>query len=301
MEMVLSCLRVLRHHGVIALVDMFFFTNRYECTDVAAAFLEERNPRLLNAAVNFVMHQFNHSAHLSPSHLSASSDGHHEHGKAIPSSLSDLQRKPSAVSTLSPRPEERDNSGSSYRLAGTASQGSHDFLQTYRRAEFEAVKLALMELYCKCNRNESIGEFWVDLLAENGGPARSTIDWKKMFQMIDHRRFASFGVVHGLLRRIHDFPLLIDGRVTDSDEDLHELCDSLIDEELVITRDRNGRGTSRHRPYEDERRLSMRIAAMMDGRHCDDELVCAFEKPFQELLDMMKDYRVTHVYAPSAP
>lgn len=39
MEMVRACLRVLKHHGVIALVDMFFYTNRYEFTERATAML----------------------------------------------------------------------------------------------------------------------------------------------------------------------------------------------------------------------------------------------------------------------
>jgi hypothetical protein len=31
-EMVRACLRVLKHHNVVALVDMFFYSNRYEPT-----------------------------------------------------------------------------------------------------------------------------------------------------------------------------------------------------------------------------------------------------------------------------
>ena len=37
LELVLACLRALRHHGVISVVDIFLYTNRYECTERAAA------------------------------------------------------------------------------------------------------------------------------------------------------------------------------------------------------------------------------------------------------------------------
>ena len=52
MEMVRACLRVLSHHGVIALVDMFFYSNRYECTEkVASLFSENDKGKLLQKAI----------------------------------------------------------------------------------------------------------------------------------------------------------------------------------------------------------------------------------------------------------
>ena len=48
LEMVRACLRVLKHHGVIALVDMFCYSNRYERTEKVA------DSKLLGEAAEFV-------------------------------------------------------------------------------------------------------------------------------------------------------------------------------------------------------------------------------------------------------
>jgi hypothetical protein len=47
--MVRACLRVLKHHGVVALVDMFCYTNRYEVTERVIG------SELLNDAAEFVI------------------------------------------------------------------------------------------------------------------------------------------------------------------------------------------------------------------------------------------------------
>lgn len=55
LEMVLACLRVLKHHGVVHVVDMFMYTNRYEFTEKATAMLAGKEDRLLQEAVAFCM------------------------------------------------------------------------------------------------------------------------------------------------------------------------------------------------------------------------------------------------------
>ena len=54
MEMVRACLRVLKHHGVLAFVDIFCYGNIYECTPLASAMMAGRHPKLLNAAIQFI-------------------------------------------------------------------------------------------------------------------------------------------------------------------------------------------------------------------------------------------------------
>ena len=49
-EMVRACLRVLRHHGVLALVDVFKYSNVYECTPLATSMLSGGQEELLNEA-----------------------------------------------------------------------------------------------------------------------------------------------------------------------------------------------------------------------------------------------------------
>lgn len=53
-EMVRACLRVLRHHGVLALVDVFKYSNVYECTPLATSMLSGGQEELLNEAFHFV-------------------------------------------------------------------------------------------------------------------------------------------------------------------------------------------------------------------------------------------------------
>ena len=42
-----------------------------------------------------------------------------------------------------------------------------------------------------------------------------SIDWKEAFNFFDHRRFVTFGVIHGLIRRIHEFPIAIKSEIRD--------------------------------------------------------------------------------------
>jgi len=48
------------------------------------------------------------------------------------------------------------------------------------------------------------------------------IDWKKAFHCFDHRRLVTFGVLHGLIKRVHRFPLAYEVRQgsENSDEEL---------------------------------------------------------------------------------
>ena len=64
MEMVQACLRVLRHHGVIALVDMFFFSNHYECTE-KAAFMISHSP--MDVGPGFITRPFGLGRHYTSS------------------------------------------------------------------------------------------------------------------------------------------------------------------------------------------------------------------------------------------
>ena len=55
LDMVLACLRVLMHHGVLALVDVFRYENTYECTPRAASLLAGEQAELLDEAYSFVI------------------------------------------------------------------------------------------------------------------------------------------------------------------------------------------------------------------------------------------------------
>ena len=294
MEMVLSCLRVLLHHGVIALVDMFFFSNRYECTEAASSLLRQGSS-LLEAAALFVSHTSHEQQ--SPFTLSVASSGHPEHStdKACSSPSS---REHHVDERMASFHAEQDAGRRSDRVDdvtnGSLGSRTHHEPDRRRTAHFGEVKSALRELYLMCQRGASIGDIWIKVLTSDPPRTRSAIDWKYMFQTIDNRRFTSFGIVHGLIRRVHVFPLLLDTNITDSQR--HRLLNREADAKDGLL----GQNRRRQWPQADEEQsLRLRVAKMMDGQHCDDELVCTFDKPLSELSGMMEDQTVVYVLAPS--
>ena len=56
---------MLKHHGVIELMDMFFYSNRYEFTERAAAMLAGKEPKLLEEAIDYTAHCHQRSASIS--------------------------------------------------------------------------------------------------------------------------------------------------------------------------------------------------------------------------------------------
>lgn len=382
MEMVRACLRVLKHHEVIALVDMFFYSNRYECTDRAAAMLAGKEPRLLQDAFDFVVKH--HNLEYQSSH-GGLSDSNHSAGILNPTSSSNHERPFSPNQTFStsfpPLASSIPGSvrGSSPKVGSVAASHEVHANGTLRR-EQKKMKAALAELYCSCNRKVSFGELWIAKTTElkptapvsvkngdggavledaNGshltstaksldgragrslpddeglwsssnrrkatgldpmspheanqsfqraGDLKGTIDWKEVFQYFDHRRFAIFGIVHGLLRRVHNYPLVYDmGGTTNNDtqnsavpqgferrsQNSHATFgnESVKKSSKVSLQDRRGSSTgsrTKRESNEDLTDLVSQLVLSMDGITCDDELVCMFEKPLEKLLDLVK-------------
>lgn len=214
LEMVRACLRVLKYHGVIKMVDMFFFSNRYESTRKAASLLSGQNPKLLEEAVEYVVKQ---------------------------SSYVGADNSPSLASR---------NEFGSYR--------SKDHSMTLKsRPDHLEIKEAVAELFSVLRRKQSIQNVWTMLLARENAP----IDWLKIYDMIDHRRFVAFGQINGLLRRIHLFPMRISPVETP---------------EIKTERDR--------------------VLSLMDGKTCDDAICCILKCSIGEALsfllpnDVVKNY-----------
>mmetsp|Transcript_10131 Transcript_10131/g.16596 ORF Transcript_10131/g.16596 Transcript_10131/m.16596 type:complete len:289 (-) Transcript_10131:73-939(-) len=95
------------------------------------------------------------------------------------------------------------------------------------------MKKALAQLYSSCSRNQSFGEMLLAKIENQTDPSPSvdhvndnvkngnqqhgtkgdkvvndtSIDWKMVFDYFDHRRLITFGLVRGLIRRVHQYPL----------------------------------------------------------------------------------------------
>jgi Nitrogen permease regulator 2 len=415
MELVRACLRVLKHHDVIALVDMFYYTNRYECTENASLLLlpsQHNNSTgsnnrisnlLLEEAVRYVFrgnHENQQSNEGSCSIGEAFKQKHHNSPLIHPSTSPILSltllhnsgvahHRPSYGSPLTPPTaiyERTTNNTRSGFIAGqshgnnsnTHSQQQSASFRTNHfdmpdvakyRTDYNEIKQAIAELYCSCNRGISIGKLLLDRIASkvnkntnnrnSNGDSKiqfEQIDWVKICPLIDFRRFTSFGIVYGLLNRVHCYPLLVsdegDRTVSSNDASPKSMAaagsrrtdsalnraNSLGPSKIVgnpstssamsvsrlfslraahYLRNTN-RGVSmiggqnytnsslintsssttmnndnfqyRQRVTKEERRaLAARVGERMDGMHCDDELVCAFQLPLLQLFDLVCD------------
>lgn len=356
LEMVLACLRVLKHHGVIALVDMFMYSNRYEFTEKATSMLAGRETKLLHDAIDFVMKR--PTLNVVPPGLSTipqkiESDGG-EGGSCgeSPAGISPFQFTPS--SSYPPRTMSLlggSQRSSNFRFAMTAAHSleKESSIGT-KREEHQSVKPAIAELYCACNRNLSFGDLWLSLTAElpaslavsnlqknaagnnrssihqRNNPRKNSItdeftdygtprdpidslalspletfqleslrkprregsiDWADFFKRFDHRRFTSFGLVHGLLTRVHNYPFF-PGTFPESPPS-------------TTWQGTGGGEAARYEMMEEKKfTVAKSIASFMDGTRCDDELVSYFEMPYFEIIDQVEKWggkKVVSVFA----
>jgi len=509
MEMVRACLRVLRHHGVLALVDVFRYANIYESTPLAASMLAGEQPKLLEEAYTFASKSM--SVLPMPTMKSDASSGGSRPGSraATPSfldhyqgnplsprssgdnpnapSLRDITLSPAALgfdpSTLirplsgaslvppsgqslatsfppratnrsdapvggngsqsmrdgtipSPAQQHMAASHASSRLSLSASEVAQEAMLLPPKNKEARMKTALAQVYNSCTRNKSFGEILLEKVlapplsrdvdrprgaisprrtserggssaldsdlndsgrnsAQDGGSLSSTpceefgvnspgragrahrntptaddLDWSEVFDHFDHRRLITFGVVHGLIRRVHVWPIAYEiggnddediGHHSSDDESISgSFVDDLSDGPTTSTRKDlhthtigNGyhfQGKARGKAYtsptlqpvpfsaaapsplatalkstmapfpamatlslgtsaamgdteistgpkaikeraakEQLKRISREIAEAMDGSKCDDELACMYEKPIDELLQLVKE------------
>mmetsp|Transcript_6054 Transcript_6054/g.11477 ORF Transcript_6054/g.11477 Transcript_6054/m.11477 type:complete len:1004 (-) Transcript_6054:21-3032(-) len=308
--MVLSCLRVLRHHNVLACVDIFRYSNVYESTVRAQKMLAGDMPGLLNQAFQFVAkHSYNQQS--SPTNISVAPEGtsmgslgpstcspryskvgNHGGGNDKPSSTVTLLAPLGAPASYPPvKPtlldpmgsmDPGDANASSYTSGrpiymvktsspptakgGTTAEPIHplESLQSttpisfslhaqhtraYDQKEPTSMMTALAILYASCQRNMTLSDVLTNRVQENDSDsvgdvpasinrqskAKKTknrrsklrsaslassgtstcsdalggIDWKEVFNYFDHRRFATFGIIHGLIRRVHEYPIVV--------------------------------------------------------------------------------------------
>jgi nitrogen permease regulator 2-like protein len=175
------------------------------------------------------------------------------------------------------------------------------------------IQNALVEFYASCHRDIPIGEVWIALITKRQQPTANdvsntgpTIHWKKVFRLIDHRRLITFGLIHGYIRRFHNFPLLVHHNKNSMDDDPSTPKYSNIQRpKSASSHDRIARGSS-HSSYSHHMKSEQairrtqskqRAATLMDGMHCDDEIVCTVEMPFDEILNMFPKNSVVSVYA----
>lgn len=271
MELVRACLRVLRHHGVLAHVDIFRYSNVYESTTLGKELLKSKEgENLLREAYIYAVKSKNvqkrdrirggrmgSASDLSPSVMSSSpftltTSGrlHHPHINSVNSlDLSNHGHGPisnslgwtSAVVGWARRMDETSSSFPSrtghHTIAEEEESGDEraappENLSTSADAlgaapkrsfndatlkEIEPMKNALAQIYASCDRSMSFGETLmkkvsIGNVAASGKKASTStptenLEWKTAFEYFDHRRLITFGVIRGLIKRIHRYPL----------------------------------------------------------------------------------------------
>lgn len=386
LEMVLACLRVLKHHGVISVVDMFLYTNRYECTERAAAMLTGKEDKLLQEAIDFTVKRPQQQAvHFVPPPVPSprtvptattvsSGGGNNTAGSPKSGTSPYLGSIPS--SSYPPRSlnlfggggiSQRSNNFRHMMTASSIERDQASFLEGAHRhlEDRRNLKAALAELYCGCNRNLSFGDLWLSLttelpnslivpnlnnkiapvhrgsglssnyqrtrkdslteydMSENEvvtfSPMESSyleslryrsssvtdehknttgkipssslpIDWNEIFKEFDHRRFITFGVVNGLLIRVHSYPFFL-GPFPERRR---------YSASLVLPPESTRLHVNKNTIDEKNFHFAKAVANMMDGTRFDDELVCTFERPFNQLVELVEKYsgkKVVHIFA----
>eukprot|EP00980_Cylindrotheca_fusiformis_P003149 scaffold721_cov131-Cylindrotheca_fusiformis.AAC.39 len=108
--------------------------------------------------------------------------------------------------------------------------------------------------------------------------AEDRIDWEDVFKRFDHRRLFSFGLIHNLVVRVHEYPYFPGVFPSRRKKEAHHGMESA---KQSIRKD-----------FLEEKSylLARNVASLMDGTRCDDEFVCIFEKPYKELVRLVEKF-----------
>jgi len=153
------------------------------------------------------------------------------------------------------------------------------------------LKCAIVELYLSFDRSQTIADVLCEKVASKtivtpGTTTTTTTTtpttnyWRYIIaDFLDHRRFITFGVIHGLLQRIHNYPFYTssnNGSNNINNKKNHYQSSKILKIQL----------------------LAYQIAEKMDGRTCDDALVSQFERPVEELIAMVQNIgNVVNIFA----
>ena len=251
MDMVRACLQVLRHHGVLAQIDIFRYHNVYE--RVGPSFLvfgddrEEKN-QIIDEAFWFSVRS-KYVCCMAPQTYPGASTPKFSARLPFCSMARRLQAHMSLHSTclsaslLSPairwadwRQHKASDNIACLQLPSQSCKmenvsvkvdtADDNHSKKNQSKQIKTMKQALVQIYTLINRGETFGEMLKRKLEthmndvsesltidEEFGNDNSKIDWHLAFNYFDHRRLVTFGLVRGFLRRVHQFPLAFEIKV----------------------------------------------------------------------------------------
>ena len=303
--MVRACLRVLKHHGVIAFMDIFQYSNIYEITSYGAEILccAERSNRVLSDALAFALKSSSSSNSSSKRHNIINPSLHPNIATINNATTSNIQTQPqnnntyptsimldpsssSIIPPLSSTPTPPKNPSTQQyhhhhlppntpprttarntnrNNTNTIKTNTHDILSISKakKKENRILKSMLKDLYTAFHRNTTVSEVLIN-------------KWNKnYFELFDHRRFITFGVLNGWLKRIHCFPIVYDAIINNCNDNNNVV-------EQKVNDKKNNSNNNTVDPF------IQQVISFMDGTKCDDELSCFFQMPFTKLIDLVK-------------
>lgn len=381
--MVLACLRVLKHHGVITMISPFSYSNRYEFTSEATAALAGKDGFLLQEGLAFCLKRgevggsqqspSSPTPHSPSRNQGSESDNISELGASSNHNLVGTPYSFVGFSPSSSYPPRTalgsfsQRSGRFVTLAAASSleQESSPALRAKSNNEYQWMKSAMAELFCACSRNLSFGDLWIALTStdsRDGLPTRVVVpnpqaarqgntfahrgttrsgsisedrvnesamgsslpglldsrlspsetyhldslrrfsgdqgsqsfEWNDFFERVDHRRFTTFGLIHGWIVRIHCFPCFPypfppPPQSTSRSPILNPTgMTSVADIDTTNATTESGGSVA---SISKNDYLTARMAAsLMDGTRCDDEIASALERPFPKIMSLVEHY-----------
>lgn len=344
-EMVRACLRVLRHHNVLACVDVFRYSNTYESTRKSQLLFGRDMLGLMEEAYQFVRKVQKRQCSPTPLNMTLIPPQVTDEPQSYPpfqiaSSKGEDPSSFSYVSTSSPKFFHQNNAphscdGFTPNQISQQNRSTH-LVTSHENKEKSMMILALSILYTSCDRSHTLGDVIINKLSNNNMSNREhklngiskikssglpscfesdqncsqKIDWKEVFTKLDFRRFVSFGVIHDLIHRVHEFPITVDSlKMEEVSEFENKIIQMKMSSKLVqmigeapamSTRKLKSQFSTQQSVKSDKRSediltLANSIAASMDGTRSDDELTCMFEREMKELKIIVEKYTTKEV------
>lgn len=233
-DMVRACLRVLRQHGVLTHVDMFRYSNVYECTPSAVGMLRKNTSpgnkkgaysKILEAAFwycgkeKYLQNIRPTNADRRSPNISESPGRKERNSFTAPLGTSTDCLDLSTANSNDARPmrtREKDSGlpkSFPSRISHLSIKEKHEGFKEIDSREVAKMKSLLLQTILSCNRDQPFGEMLLGKTLAKSSGGRSPkgnveqCDWKRAFDYFDHRRLITFCTVQGLIRRVHQYPL----------------------------------------------------------------------------------------------
>ena len=361
LELVLACLRVLKQHNIIAIVDRFFYTNRYERTAKATNLLMGRDGQEHRSAAPT---QPQHDARAFAKNKTANADsnsgrdGHDAQRKFLQDALEYAGKAaPNPPGDASEASEIGSSPSTMYQAAVSAASSLEGHPGLAYRREQRKMMAILANFYLSCHRWTSVSEYWMSRLKQNASSGSlsetehgqphfgsfqggsyttaasatatttdglTSTDWRNAFQTLDHRRMVLFGIIHGMIRRVHNFPFAIQdsskGETNSADpawsfdqrSSSHGTTNTSNSTEPHLSFGHPSQQQQQQRrhslssypagarsmrsatatgpSHRAEAALAQKVAAAMNGKCCDDALVSRFQRPLDDLIRLVETH-----------